>query len=207
MHLWKEGDRSEAICGACEKRVGTRFEVRAFRLEESGIDVPDVLVAVCDECGGTAAVPAQSAPKLREARERRKAEQLETRIPLHLDDVIHLLSDHFEAAVATFRPALLRFYLREVAADEVLAQRVKHLGGTELARGRARARLSLRVPAELLASVRERSREVGIGSDADLVRGILLAAMEDVLEGKAPERHLRLGGAAQAEGAPRPALV
>ena len=207
MHLWKEGDRSEAMCGACEKRVGTRFEVRTVRLEESGTDVPDVLVAACDACGAVAAIPAQSSPKLKEARERRKAEQLETRIPPHLDDVVHLLSDHFAAAVATFRPALLRFYLREVAADEAFAHRVKALAASDLASGRARARLSLRVPAELLRDVRRRAREVGIASDADLVRGILVAALEDVLEGKAPERHVRLGGAAQAEGAPRPAGV
>ena len=207
MHIWKEGDHSEAICPTCEKRVGTRFEVRALRLEESGIEVPDVVVAVCTVCDGVAAVPAQSAPKLKEARERRKAEQLETRIPQHLDDVIHLLSDHFAAAVAAFRPALLRFYLREVASDPVLALRVKELAETELAGGRARARVSLRAPSDLLRSVRERAREVGIASDADLVRGILIAAMEDVLEGKAPERHVRLGGAAQAEGAPRPVGV
>ena len=200
MHLYREGDQSEAICHACRRRVGTRFAVRTVRLPETGIEVHDVLAAVCDECGGVAAIPAQSAPKLREARERRKAEELEARIPSHLDDVVHLLSDHFAAAVASFRPSLLRFYLREVASDEALA-------ASELAQGRARARVSLRAPEGLLRDVRERAREAGIGSDADLIRGILLAAKEDVLEGGAPERRMRLGGAAQAEGAPRPAPV
>lgn len=203
MHLWKEGDQSEAICPQCEKRVATHFEVRPLLLEESGTEVPDVLVAVCEECGTTAAVPAQSAPRLKEARDRRKAEALEAKIPSHLDDVIHLLADHFAAAVAAFRPALLRFYLREVESDTELAERVKALAASELAQGRARARISLRAPEELLRSVRERARTVGIASDADLIRGILLAAREDVLEGYAPERHVRLGGAAQAEGAPR----
>lgn len=203
MHLYREGDRSEAICHACEKRVTTQFAVRTLRLPESGIDVPDVLAAVCNECGGVAAIPAQSAPKLREARERRKAEELEARIPSHLDDVVHLLSDHYAAPVASFRPSLLRFYLREVASDAELADRVKALADSELAQGRARARVSLRAPEGLLRDVRGRAREVGIGSDADLIRGILLAAKEDVLEGAAPERRLRLGGAAQAEGAPR----
>ena len=203
MHLYREGDRSEAICHACEKRVTTHFAVRTLHLPESGIDVPDVLAAVCNECGGVAAIPAQSAPKLREARERRKAEELEARIPSHLDDVVHLLSDHYAAPVASFRPSLLRFYLREVASDAELAGRVKTLAGSELAQGRARARVSLRAPEGLLRDVRGRAREVGIASDADLIRGILLAAKEDVLEGAAPERRLRLGGAAQAEGAPR----
>jgi hypothetical protein len=205
MHLYREGDRSEAICHACEKRVTTRFQARSVRLPETGVDVPDVLAAVCDECGGVAAIPAQSAPKLKEARERRKAEELEARIPSHLDDVVHLLSDHFAAPVAGFRPSLLRFYLREVASDAELAGRVKALAASEMAQGRARSRVSLRAPEGLLRDVRGRAREVGIGSDGDLIRGILLAAKEDVLEGAAPERRMRLGGAAQAEGAPRPA--
>ncbi len=203
MHLWREDDRSEAICRGCEKRVDTRFEVRGVTLHESGTTVPDVLVAVCEECGDIAAIPAQSTPKLKEARDSRKLQALETRIPSHLDDVVHLLSDHFAAGVAAFRPALLRFYLREVEGDPALALRVKSLAESELARGMARARVSLRVPEELLRAVRERAREAGIESDAALIRGILLAAMEDVLEGKDPERRLRLGGAAQAEGAPR----
>jgi hypothetical protein len=207
MHLYREGERSEAICHACRKRVTTQFEVRTVRLPESGIDVPGVLAAVCDECGNVAAIPAQSAPKLKEARERRKAEELEARIPSHLDDVVHLLSDHFAAAVASFRPSLLRFYLREVASDPELADRVRALAATELAQGRARARVSLRAPEGLLRDVRGRAREAGIASDADLIRGILLAAKEDVLEGHAPERRMRLGGAAQAEGAPRPAEI
>ena len=150
MHLYREGDQSEAICHACERRVGTRFAVRTVRLPETGIEVHDVLAAVCDECGGVAAIPAQSAPKLREARERRKAEELEARIPSHLDDVVHLLSDHFAAAVASFRPSLLRFYLREVASDQALAGRVRALAASELAQGRARARVSLRAPEGLL---------------------------------------------------------
>jgi hypothetical protein len=205
MHLWKEGDTSEAICRTCQKRVRTRFAVRRYTLHESGVEVPDLLVAVCTECDGVAAIPAQSSPRLKEARERKKAEGLEAKIPSHLDDVIHLLADHFATAVAAFRPDLLRFYLGEVISDEAFAARVKTLAGSELAGGRARMRVSLRAPEEMLQAARERGRSAGIDTDADLIRGILLAAKEDVLEGATPERVLRLSGAAQAEGAMRPA--
>lgn len=207
MHLWKEGDCSEAVCRACEKRVTTHFEVRRYSMQESGIEVPDVLVAVCDECDRTVAIPAQSTPKLKEARERRKAESLETKIPSHLDDVIHLLAERFATAVGAFRPDLLRFYLGEVVSDTGFARRVKELAESDLAEGRARARISLRAPEDLLEAARERARSAGISTDADLVRGIILAAKEDVLDGGAPERSLRLGGAAQAEGALRPSMA
>lgn len=68
MHLWKEGDRSEAICERCEARVVTRFEVRTLRLEQSAVDVPGVLVGVSTECGETTSVPAQSTPAIKRAR-------------------------------------------------------------------------------------------------------------------------------------------
>jgi hypothetical protein len=207
MHLWKEGDRSEAICRACEKRVTTRFAVRGYTLQESRVEVPDLLVAVCDECGGIVAIPAQSSPRLKEARERRKAESLEAKIPSHLDDVIHLLAERFATAVAAFRPDLLRFYLGEVISDAPFAARVKTLAGSDLAAGRARMRISLRAPQHMLDAAREAARNVGITTDADLIRGILVAAKEDVLEGMTPERALRLSGAAQAEGALRAAMT
>ncbi|MBB4639299.1 hypothetical protein [Longimicrobium terrae] len=206
MHFWKEGDRSEAICERCEKRVVTRFEPRTLRLEQSAIDVPNVLVGVCTECGETASVPAQSTPKIKEARERRKAETLEARIPLHLDDMLHALADYFHTAVEGFRADLLRFYMREVADDAAFAERVRSLASSELAGGRARSRISLRAPTALLEQARASAAQAGM-SDAELIRGIIVAAKEDVLEAGSPARVARLGGAAQAEGAPRLATV
>lgn len=202
MHFWKEGDRSEAICERCEKRVATRMEPRTLRLEQSGIDVPHVLVGVCAECGETASVPAQSTHKIKEARDRRKTETLEARIPLHLDDMLHALADFFHTSVEGFRAELLRFYMREVADDAEFAERVRTLGASELAGGRARSRISLRVPATLLEQARAGAARAGM-SDTELVRGIIVAAKEDVLEAGSPARVARLGGAAQAEGAPR----
>jgi hypothetical protein len=207
MHLYKEGDRSEAMCPHCKRRVSTRFAVRTVPLVDSGVQVPCVLAAVCDVCDQVVALPAQSAPKLKEALERKKDVALEARIPYHLEDVIHLLADRFSTAVAAFRPDLLRFYLREVASDAAFAERVRQLASSDMAQAPARARLSLRMPQALLAEARTVAHEAGIPTDAELLRGILLAAKEDVLEGGAPDRIARLSGAAQAEGAPRPALV
>lgn len=207
MHLYKEGDCSEAMCPECKRRVPTRFAVRTVPLEDSGVRVPGVLAAVCQVCDRVVALPAQSAPKLKEALERKKDVSLEARIPSHLDDVVHLLAERFATAVAAFRPDLLRFYLREVASDAGFARRVSELAASALAQAPGRARLSLRMPESLLAEVRTAARAAGIPTDAELLRGILLAAKEDVLDGAAPDRIARLGGAAQAEGAPRPALV
>jgi predicted DNA binding CopG/RHH family protein len=184
--------------------VATHAGVRAYREQSSGIDVPGVLVRVCDECDRIAAIPAQSAPRIREARVPLKEEQLEARIPTHLEDVLYLLAREFAAPVQAFRPAVLRFYLAELLNDASLAERVRLLAASELADAPVRARISLRVPAELLAAVRETARAAGIAKDSELIRGLLLAAKEDVLDGRHRERILKLSGAAQAQGAYRP---
>jgi hypothetical protein len=206
MYLVKEGDQSEAICRHCKTLVTTHFKVRTYRLVDREIDIPGMLVGVCDECDSTVMLPAQSSPRIGEALQQRKEETLEARIPTHLEDVIHLMARTFEAPIQTFRPSVLRFYLRELAGDAEFAERVHMLARSDLARAPGRARISLRVPEPLLAEARERARRMGIETDAQMLRGILLAAKEDVLDGGNPERILRLGGAAQAEGAacPRP---
>jgi hypothetical protein len=184
--------------------VETRLRVRTYHLHQSGIDVPGVLLDVCERCGGIIAIPAQSSPRLREARVPLKEEQLEARIPTHLEDVIYLIARDFHAPVQAFRPAVLRFYLGEMTRDAELAERVRLLAESDLADAPARARVSLRIPAELLAAAREQARAAGIAKDSDLIRGLLLAAKEDVLDGRHPERILKLSGAAQAQGAYRP---
>lgn len=203
-YLAKEGDRVTGSCEHCAAGVGAHMVVRTYRMRPSEIDVPGVLVYVCDRCDSVVALPAQSSARLYEAKQPRKEEQLEARIPTHLEDVIYMLAYDFQASVQTFRPALLRFYLVELTKDPALAERARQLAASELADAPARARVSLRVPTELLAAAREAARGAGIARDSDLVRGLLLAAKEDVLDGRHPERVLRLGGAAQAGGAYRP---
>lgn len=204
QYLGKEGDRSEGGCSHCKRLVGTRLQVCTYHMEESGIDVPGVLVRVCDECGEIVAIPAQSTPRIREARIPLKEEQLEARIPTHLEDVLYLLARKFHAPVQAFRPAVLRFYLAELPNDDALAERVRLLAESDLADAPVRGRISLRVPAELLSAARERARAAGIAKDSDLIRGLLLAAKEDVLDGRHPERILQLSGAAKAQGAYQP---
>lgn len=183
--------------------VETHMHVRTYPLRQSGIDVPGVLLNVCDRCDSIVGIPAQSTPRLREARVPLKEEQLEARIPTHLEDVIYLLAWEFAASVQAFRPALLRYYLAELMRDPALAERVRLLAASDLADAPVRARVSLRVPAELLEDARAAARAAGIAKDSDLVRGLLLAAKEDVLDRRHPERIQRLSGAAQAGGAYR----
>lgn len=203
QYLAKEGNQGSAVCPHCKDLVDTRARVRTYHMHERGIDVPGVLLNICERCDQAATIPAQSSLRMLEARVPLKEEQLEARIPTHLEDVIYMLAWEFAAPVQAFRPAVLRYYLAELMRDSALAERVRLLAESELADAPARARVSLRVPAELLEDARAQARAAGIAKDSDLVRGLLLAAKEDVLDGRHPERIQRLSGAAQAGGAYR----
>lgn len=81
MKILKEGNRSEAMCPSCQARVPIQYSYRTVHLDESDIDVKNVLVGVCEECGETVSIPAQSFPRLKEAREK-KSKTIEARVPL-----------------------------------------------------------------------------------------------------------------------------
>jgi len=104
------------------------------------MEVPGVLVGVCDRCDNIITIPAQSTPRIRDVRVPAKDEQLEARIPTHLEDVIYLLASEFAVSVQAFRPAVLRYYLAELMRDPALAKRVRVLVWAGLRRRRSTAR-------------------------------------------------------------------
>lgn len=203
QYLAREGDTNSVVCPHCKDLVDAHARVRSYHMPERGIDVLGVLLDICERCDQVATIPNQSTLRMLEARVPLKEEQLEARVPTHLEDVIYMLAWEFAAPVPAFRPAVLRFYLAELMRDPTLGERVRLLAASDLADAPARARVSLRVPAELLEDARAAARAAGIAKDSELVRGLLLAAKEDVLDRRHPERIQRLSGAAQAGGAYR----
>jgi hypothetical protein len=178
MHLWKEGDRSAAVCERCRKRVATRFEYRTFGLSKPKVDVPDVLVAVCEECGEVAGIPHQSTPKIREAR-RRDLIKFGARVPLQLQGALGLVAARYEARPEAFSAPLIRFYLREVGRDAGAAALVRDLARDPIARGRRRGRISVGVDKRLWDDAWRNAQGAGIRDRSELARGLLVAAALD----------------------------
>jgi len=197
MKILKAGDRGEALAPS-RGRVPIRYEHRTVHLEASGIDVPNVLVGVCEETGEVLVVPAQSAPRLKEARESVKDETFPVRLPAQLGDVLCLLADHFDVGTKKFLPALIRFYLAEAVRDHRLARRLARLARQHIAREGPKTRITLRTDAELLSRVDHLASELEGASRSDLVRGAILAAKEDVLDGRAARRAETLRAVASA---------
>ena len=187
MRILREGDTGEGICPDCRGPVPIAYEYRTVRLERTRVDVPDVLVGVCQRCAGMVSLPAQSTPKLKEAREA-KEETVEVRVPRHLDDIVYVIAGQFGVSASALRASLVRYYLGELTRHAATARRVGRLAESALAGGRRDARISLRVRRELWDTAWDAAQSVGIRTRSDMVRGSLLAAKEDVLDGRARNR-------------------
>lgn len=197
MKILKEGDRGNALAPG-RGRVPIVYEYRTVYLEASDVDVPNVLVGVCEETDEVLVVPAQSAPRLKEARETVKEETFPVRLPAQLSDVLCLLADHFDVGTKKFLPALIRFYLTEAVRDRRLGRRLARLARRDVALDGPKLRITLRTSANLLERVDRLVCELGDVSRSDLVRGAIIAAKEDVLDGRAARRAETLEAVARA---------
>ncbi len=197
MKILLEGDRGHALVPD-RGRVGVIYQYRAVELEETGVKVENVLVGVDAETGDVLTIPAQSTPKLKAARSARKEVVMSVRVPRELCDVLHLVAEYLHTEADQFTPALIRYYLAAAATNESLARRLGKLSKSRLATGKLEESLRLRIRRDLHDSVgRIASSTEGVNK-SDLVRGAILAAKQDVLDGGAPARQRKLEAVAQA---------
>ena len=196
MRILQEGDRGSAL-SPTRGQVQIVYEYRDIELE-SGISVRDVLVGVDATTGEMLTLPAQSTPKIKRARDGAKEQVLTARMPHELDDVLLLVSEHFSVSPAKFSPALIRFYLDEATHDSRLANRLLSLASGRLASARRSSRITVRCGAQLLERLSTLVADLDGASQSDLIRGAIVAAKEDVLEGRTSRRSGRLRAVAAA---------
>jgi predicted transcriptional regulator len=197
MKILKEGDRGVAL--APERgRVEVVYRYRDLPLEESGIVAKGVLVGIDPETDEILTVPAQSAPKLKASRDATKEVILSVRLPHELSDVLNLVADRYHRPPDKFAPALLRYYLASAGESPGLVRRMERLSKTPLAKGRLAENMRIRVRRDLRARVEELAAGTEGVNQSDLVRGAILAAKEDILDGRAKRRSRELGAIAQA---------
>jgi hypothetical protein len=188
LKIWHEGDRSDAMCEVCAGWRKTEFQYRTIPLRKSGKQVDDVLVAVCLTCDSVAAIPQQSAPKLRDAR-KKEPTRVEARIPKELRDVVGVIALEFGGDLEQFPGGVVRYYLHELRHDATLAQRVAKLAQSGAAKGTPGGRLAFRTERTLLSEALAATSRTRRTSQSSLIRGIIVAAKEDAYD--APDRKRR----------------
>lgn len=197
MKILREGDRGTALAPG-RGRVEIVYRYRPVVLEQTGVTVEGVLVGVDVETDDIVTIPAQSTPKLKAAREARKDAVLSVRMPRELEDVLNLVAEYYGTDPEQFTPAVIRFYLARAATDEGTARRLGRLAKSDLATGELRQNLRLRLRRDLHARLGEIAETVEGVNKSELVRGAILAAKEDVLEGRARRRRKELEAVALA---------
>lgn len=197
MKVLRAGDKGEALAPG-RGRVPIVYEYRTVHLDKTDVDVPDVLVGVCAETAEILTIPAQSTPRLKRARQVSKEETFSVRVPAQLRDILWLLADHYRARAKKFAPALIRFYLEQTIAQRSLARRLVRLSRSPMAVEGPRRRLTVRTDGRLLRDVDRLAAELNGVSRSDLVRGAILAAKQDVLDGRARARAEKLEAIARA---------
>jgi hypothetical protein len=197
MKILRGGDRGTALATDGRGWVPITYRYRSVRLEKTAVDVPNVLVGV-DDATDEVLVPSQSTPRLKAEREQVKEETIQVKIPHELDDVLAVIADRFKAPPKKFTPALLRYYLSEASESAKLRGRLVRLSGHPLASGRTGARLSFRSSREFGKRVQRAAGLVKGGSVSALARGAILAAKEDLVDGKSKPRMNKLEAVARA---------
>lgn len=196
MRILQEGEHGTALAPELG-RVPVVYRYRDLTLD-SGTEVRSVLVGVHEESGDILVIPAQSTPRIKEAREAAKEEVLEARVPRELEDILALLAEHFSVAPKKFSPAVIRFYLHSAASHPPLARRLDRLSRARLARGKRAARIRVRCEARLSEQVTRMAETFAEASRSDLMRGAIIAAKQDVLDKRETKRCQQLEAVAAA---------
>jgi hypothetical protein len=190
----KAGDVSRAICPHCKAMRETVYQYRSVFLNTTKVSVPSVLVGVCRVCDRTISLPAQSTPRIKEAREREITEQ-NARIPLELEDRLNMMAYSLDIRLEPFKGALCRYALSRVITDKRFAQRVWKNAVSAEAKGTPGGRVKFRSAASLPREAKAIALEAGIDDLSTILRGAILTV--DVMlsapkERAAMEHDLRL---------------
>lgn len=60
--VFNVGDKSRAVCEACQTVVATTFELCDLPFSDGSGVANKIMAGVCDQCGTVVSIPAQSTP-------------------------------------------------------------------------------------------------------------------------------------------------
>lgn len=183
--ILRAGDAGRALCPHCRAMRAVVYHYRSVYLTKTKVTVPNVLVGACADCDRTIVLPAQSTPRIKEARKRVTREQ-NARIPLELEDRLNMLAHSLDIRPEPFKGALCRYVLDRVARDARFAERVWALAGSAEAKGTPGGRLKFRADAGLPNAAKAVAAAAGIGDLSSILRGGILAV--DGMRSEARER-------------------
>ncbi|MGP6090021.1 hypothetical protein [Antarctobacter jejuensis] len=194
MKLYKVGEKSKAICEDCGALVSTTFAYRNVPFDDGKGEVKDVLAAVCDQCDRVVALPAQSTPAVRRAREIADV-PLEVMLSAPDMDLLDLATWRIDPESGSrFRKPLLAYYIQRLSSDPGAILRLQAKAAKASVRRRAisqsvtipKRRLSVKVAPRTDASIQELMKASGL-KKSHLIRGIVYEIEEDIVRPDKPK--------------------
>ncbi|KRA65264.1 hypothetical protein [Rhizobium sp. Root651] len=204
MKLYQPGDTSRAICPHCGKLVSTTFAYRDVPFEGGSGVVKGILAAVCDECQNVIAIPAQSTPAIRRARDAAEI-SLEVSIPAPEVEILDAAAYRVDPSATTrFRKSLFAFYLQRLRHSDQTAEMLRRdfeAWNAVKAEQRKRVSRGIRIPHRRLSFKISPKTERDVQwlmetsgmNKTDTIRSVVMEIEKDLLGPKAPRelRHLQ----------------
>ena len=194
MKLFHERDISRGFCENCAKIVETTFVRRDIPFSDGKGLARNILVAQCSICATLIAIPSQSTPAIRAARDR-EVVSLEASLPAIYLDVMDLAVYNISPTTASdFRRPLLSYFLHQYAhkprsVGQLKRARLKCPDVFPEKRGDAKRRLSLKVSSVVAADLDWLLTATEL-SKTDLIKSVVYEIHQSLLE-KPNEAFLR----------------
>lgn len=190
MKIWEEGDRSKAACEHCKAVVTTTFMRRDFPLNVPSMRVKNLMVGVCDRCGATVSIPAQSTPAIARARKEEPL-SVEANLPAIYVDVLDCAAHHIDSTASIdFRRILLTYFIHKAAEDARSGPKLKKSHERAMVkypekRGAARRRLSMKVPGRVSLEFKNLEMRTNMNT-TELIKSVVYDIHETVLNNPKP---------------------
>lgn len=188
MKLYRSGEKSRAICHVCEALTDTTFRYCDVPFSDGSGVASNVLAAVCDGCGNVVALPAQSTPAVKAARET-AMKPIEVSLPAPFIEILDLAAFRIDPMATTeFRKKLLAYYIHRSAEDaKSIATLAGFIDSEELSVGSdvPRRRLSLKVTPRLFKEI-EVITTTARRNRTDVIKGIVAQIHHDIVQPDVP---------------------
>lgn len=190
MKMFQYGDKGEAYCDACGAFERTTLKYRDVPFDDGIGMAKQVLVDVCDRCNAVVAIPAQSTPAIREARDR-AFKPLEVVLPAAMVDVIDYAAFTVDPLTTQqFRKPLIAYYLLQAFSTKEDTERfIRHArefkGLRRELRDMPTKRLSMKLSERFYGNVVRAEKDYSVNK-TELVGSISMMIKEDIIDPVTP---------------------
>lgn len=178
MKIFKVGDSQQAICEYCHSLETATFALRDVPFSDGSGIVKNVLVGVCNQCDQVSILPHQSTPVVNKQLETQR-KPIETRLPAHMIDILNLAAVELGGST-DFVPNLVKYYIHTLANDKTTSKKIDQFLKSDLAKGKAEKRLSLK-GRKIYLDIEALKLTSRIDNTTELIKSVILKINEDIL--------------------------